>query len=333
MANKVLIKRSAVQGKNALTTDLSLGELALNTYDGNLFFKKSPGGTDSIVTVVTLDGTQTLTNKTLTSPTINGGALSGTFTGAVTHSDTTASTSTTTGALKVSGGVGVAGTLFANEVAVASGSFVSFAGAGGSTRIRRDGGLNGLDLQTNSLSRVFIADTDGAMTVRSTTASTSTTTGALLVAGGAGIAGTLNAASIRINNSYTLPTADGGSSYVVATNGAGQLSFVDVNTIVVQTLNLSTNQDFGLLTENYTQSVNLGLVTEGFSTSYDWGVIATGGIVYPNQLVLPYYTVAQLPSSEISGQLIFVSNESGGAVPAFSDGTNWRRVTDRVIVS
>ena len=81
MANKVLIKRSAVQGKNALTTDLSLGELALNTYDGNLFFKKSPGGTDSIVTVVTLDGTQTLTNKTLTSPTINSGALSGTFSG------------------------------------------------------------------------------------------------------------------------------------------------------------------------------------------------------------------------------------------------------------
>lgn len=167
----------------------------------------------------------------------------------------------------------------------------------------------------------------------STSSSTSTTTGALKVSGGAGIAGTLNAASIRINNSYTLPTADGASSYVVATNGTGQLSFVDVNTIVVQTLNLSTNQDFGLLTENYTQSVNLGLVTEGFSTSYDWGVIATGGIVYPNQLVLPYYTVAQLPSSEIVGQLIFISNESGGAVPAFSDGTNWRRVTDRVIVS
>mgnify|MGYP000070575461 FL=1 len=72
MANKVLIKRSAVQGKNALTTDLSLGELALNTYDGNLFFKKSPGGVDSIVAVATLDGTQTLTNKTLTSPSLSG---------------------------------------------------------------------------------------------------------------------------------------------------------------------------------------------------------------------------------------------------------------------
>ena len=72
MANKVLIKRSAVANKNPATTDLSLGELALNTFDGNLFFKKSPNGTDAIVSVATLDGTQTLTNKTLTSPNLTG---------------------------------------------------------------------------------------------------------------------------------------------------------------------------------------------------------------------------------------------------------------------
>jgi|LakMenEpi03Aug12_release.lakeMendotaPanAssembly.Ray.scaffolds.fasta_scaffold634920_2 hypothetical protein len=72
MSNKVLIKRSAVQSKNPATTDLSLGELALNTYDGNLFFKKSPGGTDAIVTVATLDGAQTLTEKTLQSPALSG---------------------------------------------------------------------------------------------------------------------------------------------------------------------------------------------------------------------------------------------------------------------
>ena len=124
MANKVLLKRSAVQNKNPITTDLSLGELALNTYDGNLFFKKSPGGTDAIVTVVTLDGTQTLTNKTLTSPTINGGALSGTFTGAPTLSDTTASTSSTTGSLKLGGGLGVAGNIY-----VGSASKVGFVNA------------------------------------------------------------------------------------------------------------------------------------------------------------------------------------------------------------
>lgn len=47
---------------------------------------------------------------------------------------------------------------------------------------------------------------------------------------------------------------------------------------------------------------------------------------------LPSYTVATLPAQN-TGAMIYVSNETGGAVPAFSDGTNWRRVTDRAIVS
>ncbi len=45
------------------------------------------------------------------------------------------------------------------------------------------------------------------------------------------------------------------------------------------------------------------------------------------------YTVTTLPSPTVTGQTIFVSNEAGGAVLAFSDGANWRRVTDRAIVS
>ena len=46
------------------------------------------------------------------------------------------------------------------------------------------------------------------------------------------------------------------------------------------------------------------------------------------------YLVAALPSAAAgAGQVILVSNEAGGAVPAFSDGTNWRRVTDRAVVS
>lgn len=50
---------------------------------------------------------------------------------------------------------------------------------------------------------------------------------------------------------------------------------------------------------------------------------------------LPSYTVATVPSASAAGAgaQIYVSDESGGAVPAFSDGTSWRRVTDRVVVS
>lgn len=60
------------------------------------------------------------------------------------------------------------------------------------------------------------------------------------------------------------------------------------------------------------------------------------GIFCNYKLKLANYTVATLPSAvdtAATGCLIFVTDESGGAVPAFSDGTDWRRVTDRAIVS
>ena len=49
---------------------------------------------------------------------------------------------------------------------------------------------------------------------------------------------------------------------------------------------------------------------------------------------LKSYTVVGVPTaSSYTGAMIYVSNEAGGAIPAFSDGTNWRRVTDRAIIS
>lgn len=46
------------------------------------------------------------------------------------------------------------------------------------------------------------------------------------------------------------------------------------------------------------------------------------------------YTVSGLPdAASNTGGIIFVSDEAGGAVIAFSDGTDWRRVTDRNVVS
>lgn len=51
-------------------------------------------------------------------------------------------------------------------------------------------------------------------------------------------------------------------------------------------------------------------------------------------LPLASYTVATLPTASLwQDGLITVSDETGGYVTAFSDGTNWRRTTDRAIVS
>ena len=99
MANLIKLKRSATSGNNPTTANLELGELAINTYDGNLFFKKSVSGTESILSVATLTGTQTLTNKTLTSPTVN---------------TATANNLTLTGTLTAGGGAGTNGQVLAS---------------------------------------------------------------------------------------------------------------------------------------------------------------------------------------------------------------------------
>lgn len=49
---------------------------------------------------------------------------------------------------------------------------------------------------------------------------------------------------------------------------------------------------------------------------------------------VPEVTVATLPTaSEWTGGMVYVSDETGGAIIAFSDGSDWRRVTDRAVVS
>ena len=66
-----------------------------------------------------------------------------------------------------------------------------------------------------------------------------------------------------------------------------------------------------------------------------WVRVAANAI---NQLIFrgvaaPEFTVATLPNVIPAGQIIYVSDEAGGAVIAFSDGVDFRRVTDRAIVS
>ena len=45
MANKIILKKSAVTGKVPLSTDLDYGELALNYADGKIYYK----GADNLV--------------------------------------------------------------------------------------------------------------------------------------------------------------------------------------------------------------------------------------------------------------------------------------------
>ena len=50
-------------------------------------------------------------------------------------------------------------------------------------------------------------------------------------------------------------------------------------------------------------------------------------------VVLPSFTVANLPTTVVAGAQAFCTNDTGGAVNVFYDGSAWRRCTDRNVAS
>jgi hypothetical protein len=156
-----------------------------------------------------------------------------------------------------------------------------------------------------------------------------------------------NGAGLTGINAFSNVTVTGGNS-AVADSIADTLTFTagDGITIVVDpatdtiTFGVQSGSeifvdgaDFGTVTEPVTLSDDLGLVTEAVTEEADLGSLVTAGLIYPDQFVLPSYTANALPSAAVAGAMIYVTNEFGGPVPAFADGTNWRRVTDRAIVT
>lgn len=66
----------------------------------------------------------------------------------------------------------------------------------------------------------------------------------------------------------------------------------------------------------------------------DLYVSSTGETLTAGPILLANYLLAEVPdATEYTGGMIYVSDETGGAIPAFSDGTNWRRVQDRAVIS
>jgi len=95
----------------------------------------------------------------------------------------------------------------------------------------------------------------------------------------------------------------------------------------------SDGSDFGSITDEATNTIDLGSVTDDVLREIDLGALVQAGLLQPDQVVFPSFTVNTVPLAVPEGQMIYVSDETGGSVIAFSDGTNWRRITDRSIIS
>jgi len=143
------------------------------------------------------------------------------------------------------------------------------------------------------------------------------------------IDGQSNVVADSISDTLTLVAGTGINLVTDAANDT--ITITNTGTVSI----FATGGSMGSVTETAISFEDLGLIVESFVQQFNLGTIVIAGLIYPDQLVLPSYTVAELAdiSTFPAGQMIFVTNESGGPVPAFSDGTNWRRVTDRQIVS
>ncbi len=158
--------------------------------------------------------------------------------------------------------------------------------------------------------------------------------------------------TVDVNGEYTLPTADGSDGQVLKTDGAGAISFGSIPASGSNTQvqfndggDLAGDSDFTFdKSTNTLQITNLDVMGT-FSKSEDYGSITSaanitvdyGAITTEDRLPTPHdsYTVAEANALTYlnTGDMIYVSNETGGSTMAFYDGTNWRRIQDRAIIS
>ena len=159
----------------------------------------------------------------------------------------------------------------------------------------------------------------------------------------------LNGTSLVVGG-VTYPTADGSANQILQTDGAGTLSFATNSPTPAGSNTHVQFNDGGAIAGNsnlvFDKATNRLTVTNltvnsQFSFTSDYGSIASavtvtddfGSTADDTRTPTPHdsYTVTEAGNitGMSAGDMIFVSNETGGATMAFYDGSNWRRVQDR----
>jgi hypothetical protein len=223
--------------------------------------------------------------------------------GILKTTNTTASTSTTTGALVVSGGVGIGGNVYANGTVYAMNlnfGLSQSATVRFSNVISMDMGMESSDLwsvrdASSGVTALKWTHSTGSLSVPSTTSSTSTTTGALVVSGGAGFANNVtvggygrfvtNSGSLYITNSgflgdWSVLTQDSNfaaANHVLSASLSGVYTKLNAPSGGTLGLSIGNSTRISLTYTDTTLTTNLAVNSTTASTSTTTGALVVSG--------------------------------------------------------
>lgn len=268
-------------------------------------------------------------------------------------SNATASISTTTGALRVDGGVGVQGSIYASAVYDNNARVITTGTLGnyGVTELKGGAGVavsspNGLVIlsstATLALVTSFGSTTTSTISITNATASTTTNTGALTVAGGIGVGGDIYASDIYDNNRRVITSITPlGSEFIGVSDAsyAGSTATFTVENIGVQSLANGTDTVVSATTGSSIQvNVNstLQTVTERGATTNqvvritnttsavtvaDGALVVNGGVgIFENLRVGGDVSVAK--TLQVTGDVTFNSNVTFNGTATYVLSTN-----------
>lgn len=142
-------------------------------------------------------------------------------------------------------------------------------------------------------------------------------------------------------------SADGGRAFLMSGQGITGSNDPDHGAVLVLSHNVTGNRQFVLANSETGAGIRvIGSALDGFNYhdserrelifgTESHGVAVQGPLRMAKWARVGAYARAALPDAAAAGPgaIIYVGDEAGGATLAFCDGTQWRRATDRAVVS
>jgi hypothetical protein len=281
-----------------------------------------------------------LDDVTDTSNVITAGTFGNVQFGQLLLSNTTAATSNVTGALQVRGGVGIAGNLFATHANISNLSVTGYhVGnmnfAGGDTIF-----INGSPVQTAATA--FNGGTVGlATTFACTTPSTSTVTGAVIVAGGMGVAGNVFMTNLSITNGGNVRANIQGNIFTAAQpriTSLGTLTSLSMSgTITALNINPNTNTTYSLGSGTNNRWSKLWTFDIDMSGSLTGGAVNSTGGTHTGNLAINTSGAAALTTTTAVAELFntgatIVRIGAGGTTEFDSNTQSTSTTTGAVVI-